>query len=388
MIAHLSGIAQKEGAELSEEALALITRAAEGSVRDALSLMDQAIAHGGGTADAETVRAMLGLADRGRVLDLFDKIMHGDAAGALAELSEQYARGADPMAVLRDIAEITHWISVLKLTPEAPTIGPEERDRGRDLAAGLSQRVLSRMWQMCLKALEEVAMAPSPMMAAEMAVIRMTHVSDLPTPGDLVRKLTAEPPARGGGSAGQAAAPAGAPAGAPRATAVRSVAGGGSAPMAQADPAQALARYERFEDVVALIRARRDVRLLVEVEAGVRLVKYTPGRIEFEPTESAPPDLAARLGRQLQGWTGQRWAVSVVSEGGGPTIAETRAAERDDMIGQAMRHPMLQAVIAAFPGVTDDAIQIHQPVEMDSVAPPPEEPDEDGEEWDPLDSFD
>jgi DNA polymerase-3 subunit gamma/tau len=120
----------------------------------------------------------------------------------------------------------------------------------------------------------------------------------------------------------------------------------------------------------------------------VRLVKYGPGRIEFEPAESAPPDLAARLGRQLQAWTGQRWAISVVSDGGGATIAETRAAERDDMIGQAMRHPMLQAVIAAFPGVTDDAIRIHTPVEMDAGAPPPEEPDEDGEEWDPLDSFD
>ncbi|NNL73722.1 MAG: DNA polymerase III subunit gamma/tau, partial [Silicimonas sp.] len=198
MIALLRRIADAEKAQITDDALALITRAAEGSARDAQSLLDQAISHGAGETTADQVRAMLGLADRGRVMDLFDMIMSGDAAGALTELSAQYADGADPMAVLRDIAEITHWISVIRITPEAsddPTISPDERTRGIELADRLSMPVLSRMWQMALKALEEVAAAPNAMMAAEMAVIRMTHVADMPTPGDLVAKLKdATPP--------------------------------------------------------------------------------------------------------------------------------------------------------------------------------------------------
>ena len=196
-IALLRRIADAEGAQIAEDALALITRAAEGSARDATSLLDQAISHGAGETTAEQVRAMLGLADRGRVLDLLDLILRGDAAGALAELSSQYAEGADPMAVLRDLAEITHWVSVVKITPDAaedPTVSPDERARGQAMAEALPMRVLSRMWQMLLKAMEEVAAAPNAMMAAEMAVIRLTHVADLPSPEELLRKLHDSPP--------------------------------------------------------------------------------------------------------------------------------------------------------------------------------------------------
>ena len=167
----------------------LITRAAEGSARDATSLLDQAISHGAGETTAPQVRAMLGLADRGRVLDLFDMILRGAAAEALAELQAQYADGADPMAVLRDLAEITHWVSIVKITPEAiedPTIGPDERTRGQDIAARIPMRALTRLWQMLLKALEEVGQAPNAMMAAEMAIIRLTHVADLPDPEALI----------------------------------------------------------------------------------------------------------------------------------------------------------------------------------------------------------
>ncbi|MCW1954961.1 MAG: DNA polymerase III subunit gamma/tau, partial [Roseobacter sp.] len=192
MIAMLRRIADSESAEIADDALALITRAAEGSARDATSLLDQAISHGAGETTADQVRAMLGLADRGRVMDLFEMVMKGDAAGALTELSAQYADGADPLAVLRDLAELTHWVSVVKITPDAandPTIGPDERARGQGYAEGLSLRVLARMWQMLLKSLQEVAHAPNTMMAAEMAIIRMTHVADLPTPDELVKKL-------------------------------------------------------------------------------------------------------------------------------------------------------------------------------------------------------
>ena len=317
MIDHLKSVAGKEGAEIAGDALALITRAAEGSVRDAMSLLDQAIAHGAGETTADQVRAMLGLADRGRVMDLFDLVMKGDAAGALSELGAQYADGADPMAVLRDLAEVTHWISVIKITPDAaddPTVTPDERVRGKAMAEALPMRVMTRMWQMLLKALEEVGQAPNAMMAAEMAIIRLTHVAELPSPEELVRKLGDAPPLppTGGGAPVRSGAPAG---GSPVQSAPAGPAGSG--PQAALAPAQApeaaVARYATFESVVELIRANRDVQLLIEVETGVRLVSYTPGRIEFQPGPGASPNLAQMLGSKLQLWTGARWGVSVVS---------------------------------------------------------------------------
>ena len=347
MLAHLASIAERERVTVAPDAMALIVRAAEGSVRDALSLLDQAIAHGSGEATAAEVRAMLGLADRGRVLDLFEAVMAGDARGALDELAAQYGAGADPAAVLRDLAEVAHWVSMVKLAPEAaddPTVGPDERARGLDFAARLPIRVLARAWQMLLKALDEVATAPNAMMAAEMALIRLTHVADLPTPEDLVRRLTETPPPEppGGGGGGGARVP--------RGGAVAQAAAAAPAPAAAPAEAGPLARYARFEDVVALVRARRDVSLLIEIEQGLRLAKYAPGRIEFEPAAGTAPDLAARLGQRLQLWTGVRWGVSVVGSGGAATIAEVRAAERDDLQAQAAAHPMVQAVLAAFPG--------------------------------------
>ena len=198
MIGLMRKIASAESAEITDDALALITRAAEGSARDATSLLDQAISHGAGETTADQVRAMLGLADRGRVLDLFDLVLRGDAAGALHELSSQYSDGADPMAVLRDLAEITHWVSVVKITPDAaedPTVSPQERARGLTMAEALPMRVLTRLWQMLLKSLDEVAAAPNAMMAAEMAIIRLTHVADLPSPEELAPPHPAHPAA-------------------------------------------------------------------------------------------------------------------------------------------------------------------------------------------------
>lgn len=352
MMAHLAKVAAAEGAHLSPDALAVITRAAEGSVRDAMSLMDQAISHGAGETSATQVRAMLGLADRGRVLDLFDLIMRGDAAGALAELGAQYSDGADPMAVLRDLAEVTHWISVIKITPEAaddPTTPPDERDRGRAMAAALPKRALHRAWQMLLKAMEEVSLAPNAMMAAEMAVIRLTHVADLPDPETLIRQLqSAVPPAgaagpvAGGGSSGPMAV-------APVRSAPVMRAGGGAqaAPAALPDPG--VQAFATFDHVLDLIRQNRDVRLLVEVETQLRLARYSPGRIEFQPADDAPPDLAARLSHRLQGWTGARWGVSVVSSGGGATVAEQRDAERSRAHAEVRQNPLVSAVFETFP---------------------------------------
>ncbi|MQY42442.1 DNA polymerase III subunit gamma/tau [Epibacterium sp. SM1969] len=392
MLGLLRKIASAETAQISDDALALITRAAEGSARDATSLLDQAISHGAGETSADQVRAMLGLADRGRVLDLIDMILRGDAAAALTELSSQYAEGADPLAVLRDLAEITHWVSVVKITPDAaedPTISPDERARGQAMAEALPMRVLTRMWQMLLKALEEVSAAPNTMMAAEMAVIRLTHVADLPSPEELLRKLQdtppPPPPPSGGGmqnmGGGQTAyaAPQGAPGGAPNGG--HTMAQGGTVTALAPATDLALARYPTFEHVVELIRRHRDVKLLVEVEGGIRLAAYQPGRIEFTPSASAPRDLAARLGTALQNWTGNRWVVSIVDGCDAKTITEVRDAADNALKAKAIAHPLVQAVLENFPKANIKRIRTPEELEAEVQADAlPEVEDE----WDPF----
>ena len=391
MIALMRKIATAEGAEIADDALALITRAAEGSARDATSLLDQAISHGAGETSADQVRAMLGLADRGRVLDLIDMVLRGDAAGALTELSAQYADGADPMAVMRDLAEITHWVSVVKITPEAaedPTVSHDERARGLAMAENLPMRVLTRLWQMLLKSLDEVAAAPNAMMAAEMAIIRLTHVADLPSPEELLRKLNGvsppppAPPAGGGGGAPAASGGAASAyaSGAQTLSGAGTNAGGPTMALAT-DVNQALARYPTFEHVVELIRTNRDVKLLVEVETTLRLGAYQPGRIEFTPTEKAPRDMAQRLGAKLQQWTGNRWAVSIVNDADAKTIAEIRDAAELELQTEAIRHPLVQAVLAQFPKAKITAIRTPEQIAAEAVQDAlPEVEDE----WDPF----
>ncbi len=390
MIALMRRIAEAEQAEIADDALALITRAAEGSARDATSLLDQAISHGAGETTADQIRAMLGLADRGRVLDLMDMILRGDAAGALNELGAQYADGADPMAVLRDLAEVTHWVSVVKITPEAiedPTISPDERARGQTMAGTLSARTLSRMWQMLLKAIEEVGMAPNAMMAAEMAIIRITHVADLPSPDELVKKLqdtppppSPAPPAGAGREQAGAQTSDGAQGPSSRGSSAPNGSGGGGATALAHDVAP-LARYATFDDVVALIRANRDVALLMEVEACLRLASYQPGRIEFTPTANAPRDLASKLAGRLQGWTGARWAVTVVNGTEAQTIAELRDAEETALKSQATEHPLVQAVFAAFPNAKITDIRTADEIAAEAEAEALQDVEE---EWDPF----
>ncbi|MEO1733558.1 MAG: DNA polymerase III subunit gamma/tau [Pseudomonadota bacterium] len=385
MMGLLQKIAAAEGAEISHDALALITRAAEGSARDATSLLDQAISHGAGETGADQVRAMLGLADRGRVMDLMDRILRGDAAGALTELGAQYAEGADPLAVLRDLAEITHWVSIVKITPDAaddPTVSPDERQRGQQMAESLSMRVLTRMWQMLLKALEEVARAPNAMMAAEMAVIRLTHVADLPSPEELVRKLqdapppAPAPPTGSGNSPGQSAVQARS-----AAMARNPVAASGAATALAQDATTSLARFPTFDHVIELIRANRDMKLLTEVEGDMRLASYQPGRIEFQPTETAAQDLAQRLGQCLQRWTGNRWGISVVSEGGGETVYEREHAAELALQTTAESHPLVQAVLSQFPSAR--IINIRSQDEIAAEAAHDALPEVE-DEWDPF----
>ena len=391
MIAHLDKVARAEGGQVAADALALITRAAEGSVRDAMSLLDQAISHGAGETSADQVRAMLGLADRARVLDLFDHVMRGDAGAALAELAAQYADGADPMAVLRDLAEITHWLSVTKITPDSgddPTLSPEERDRGASMAQALPMRTLTRTWQMLLKALEEVASAPNAMMAAEMAIIRLTHVADLPSPEDLVRKWHDHTPPAAGPGGGGAGRPPRAPeqSGEARAVVSHSGSGRGAGPQAaRAEPMPVLAGYPDFDAVVAMIREKRDMALLMEVETCLRLVKYSPGRIEFEPTDAASPDLAARLAGRLQGWTGARWGVSVTSSGGGATLAERRAEELNEKEDEALKNTLVAAVFQCFPSAKIAEIRDLKDAETIAAAEAlPEVEDTFDPDWDPF----
>ncbi len=389
LIAHLARIAEAEGVEIEAEALSLIARAAEGSVRDSLSLLDQAIADGG--KDAASIRTMLGLADRSRVIELFAMVMQGEAAAALMELRDQYRSGADPEVTLNDLAETAHWLSTLKVAPDIaddPSLPAETRERGRELAGKLPMRVLARSWQMLLKALEETRSAPSPLMAAEMSIIRLCAVADLPTPGDLVRKLesaapaapTASPSPSGGGSSSGGA------------TSTLRVASASAAPKvalqphSQASPAPAaeiVPLPQDFEAVVALIRKKRDGVLLHDVETGLRLISYTPGRIEFRPAAGAPEHLAGTLSERLRHWTDTRWTISIGDEEGQPTVAETRAEASHGLDQRVRKHPLVAAALAAFP----DGELLSIPLNPVGVAPDmPDTPveDDDDDEMDLL----
>ncbi len=399
MLDLLKRIATREGAQIDDDALALITRAAEGSARDATSLLDQAISHGTGATSAEQVRAMLGLADRGRVLDLFELILRGDAAGALAELQTQYADGADPVAVLRDLAEAAHWLSVLKITPEAiddPTLTPDARARGMRLAGEVAMRVLTRMWQMLLKSLEEVAIAPNAMMAAEMAVIRLTHVADLPDPEALIRRIQSAQTAGQMSAPARAPTPSGAGPSAHAAPPVRAVASGGTVAQAQpqAEATAIFAQWPLWEDVLDLIRRMGDVPLLVLVENHIRLVRYAPGRIEFSLAGDPPGDLVQRLSERLRGWAqGHRWSVTIAREGGAPTVAETRAATREAAFAEARTLPLVQAVLAAFPQARLVDVRPAPQMAVEEIAPGEDSaihgdtagPIAAVDEWDPFD---
>lgn len=387
MIKMLQNLAKLENASISNEALALITRASEGSARDAQSLLDQAISHGAGETSVDQVRAMLGLADRGRVLDLFEFIMRGQAKEALNELGSQYSDGADPIGIIRDLAEVTHWVSIIKITPDAaddPTVSPDEKTRGQAFSQSLSMRILTRTWQLLLKALEEISSAPNPMMAAEMAVIRITHVSDLPSPEELVKKLTSTHSESEGvkkgnpdGSVSNTTSSNFKPT---QQTETRPIKNEGNTALAL-DTETLDLQYPTFESVLEIIRKFRDMKLLIDVENSVRLSSYVPGRIEFTPTENAPKDLAQRLGQLLQNWTGFRWAITVVGNCSGETIQEQRNAKDATLKREAKLHPFVKTVFDNFPKAS--IIEIKSQAEIVAEAEETGLPEIEGE-WDPF----
>ncbi len=370
VVAHLSSIADREGVTAEPEALALIARAAEGSVRDSLSLLDQAIAHGAGAVTAADVKGMLGLADRGRVIDLFETVVAGNAAGALAAMAESHAVGAEPAVVVSDLAAFVHLVTRLKIVPgEAAdaTATEEEVARGRTHAEALSVSALSRLWQGLLKAIEEVERAPAPLAAAEMALVRLCHLSTLPTPEDALSRLSSgqDPPA-GTGALGETGGSGGPTArgGAPPARAAR---GGGAvaeapAPAAPAAPPAQAARLPRtIAEVAALASEKRAVKLKVEIERFVRPVLFEPGRIEIALADGAPPGIAGDMGARLSEWTGRRWIVTVVNAPGGRTLSEIAAEAKAAAAEGIEEHPLVRAFLDRFPSAKVVDVRVNAP---------------------------
>jgi DNA polymerase III subunit gamma/tau len=350
LVAHLSRICAAEGVDAEQEALAAIARAAEGSARDSLSLLDQAIAHGAGVVQAETVRDMLGLADRTQVIDLFEAVMRGDVPAAFAGLRAQYDAGADPAVVLSDLAAFSHVVTRLKLIPEAvrdPALSEIERARGLDYARTLTVRTLSRAWQILLKGIPEVQTSGRPVAAAEMVLVRLAYAADLPTPDEALRALKDGTPLPAGGPPAPSTAPP-----APTTSGTMALASSQPRPQPRPDPgggAPAL-RLRRFEDVVALAGEKREIMLKAALEREVRLVRFEEGSIELSLVEGGSRTIANDLARALQQWTGERWMVALSSEQGAPTLREQAdAAERERKEGAA-NHPLVQAVLARFPG--------------------------------------
>jgi DNA polymerase-3 subunit gamma/tau len=406
LVAHLEGILAKEGVTAEPEALALIARAAEGSVRDSLSLLDQAISHAAGAVRAEDVRQMLGLADASRIIDLFDALMHGDAAKALGELRSQYDSGADPLVVLTELAEFTHFVTRVKVVPtvvEDRSLAEVERKRGRELAASLSMGTLSRTWQMLFKGLQEVKDAPRPIAAAEMVLVRIAYAADLPPPEEVIRKLT-DPAARTA-PARSTAAPAPAQItgemrqGTLRAEPMRSEAPRNESarpPLrteslrASAQPALAAAphppqpvgravetglAFARFADLIAFVAEKRDLPLKTLLERDVRLVRFEDGKLDVALEPSASRALISDLARKLTALTGRRWMVVVSTEAGEPTVKAQAEARRTEFMAGVQSDPRVQDVLARFPGA--QIVAVREPDRSLAAAPPPAPIDDD-----------
>jgi DNA polymerase-3 subunit gamma/tau len=424
LMTHLNGIADKEGISVEPEALALIARAAEGSVRDALSLLDQAIAHSGaqlgnrkkskdvGAVGGQDVRGMLGLADRARMVDLFEALMRGDIARALNELREQYEAGADPVVALNDLAEFVHFVTRVKIVPAVAddiSLSETERTRGRALAAALSMRVLSRAWQMLLKGIAEVQGAGRPIAAAEMVLVRIAYAADLPTPDEVIRSLDqtgapARPPGNGNATASSNPAASSTanpamssaprydtPRGAPRANLAQAahplqdLALNDPAMQADAAPQAPVLAIGSFEALVALAAERRDLQIKAALERDLRLVRCDDGRLEIALEPGASKTLVNELSRKLMQWTGKRWMVVVSSEPGAPTLKSQAAARQAELERGVRDDPLVKAVLERFPGAEIVGVRRRgevpeppPPIEADEAIPNPDLED-DGE---------
>ncbi len=397
-VAELAGlfgrVAAREGVAVAPDALDLIARAADGSARDGLSLLDQAIAQGPGDGGAVTgaqVADMLGMADRAAVFDLMEAVMAGRPDQALAVTDRAHERGADLGLLLADLLELTHTLTRLKSVPalrDGAELPEAERVRGAALADRLGVPALGRAWQMLLRGTQEVEGATDRRAAAEMVLIRLCYLADLPDPGELVRRLSAE----GGTPAAPAPAPPRSPTPPPfEGGTVRAVANGGVAEapaLAPAQAAPAAPRLASFRDVAALVAERREPMLHGFLLHAVHPVRFAPGVIELRPEPDAPRDLAPRLAALLLEATGQRWTIALSKEAGEPTLAAQGLAADAARRRTAADHPLVRAILEAFPGaliqeVRDSRVDAYgladapDPAMSDAGAPDPGLPDAD-----------
>ncbi len=394
-------IAGKEGIEAEPEALAMIARAAEGSARDGLSLLDQAIAHGSGFVAADAVRAMLGLADRARIVDLFGHVVKGDVSAALAEFNSQYEAGANPVVILTDLADFTHLVTRLKYVPDAaddPSLSEVERTKAAEFAQGVAVTALSRIWQMLLKGIAETENASRTAGAAEMVLIRLAHAAHLPAPEDAARRLAEfsdgngssrpSPSPSGGGAVsyqGNAMARA-VETPAPRPTPSAPVAILRSVPNTQPD-GQPVGRIEQkpveapkplvpvnsMADIAELASQKRDPKMKALVRTFVRPVRLEPGRLDVSLAPGAPGTLLNELAVKLKEWTGIHWIVSLSREEGQPTLVEAEANAQKQRVADARQDPDVAAILAQFPGakIIDVRVRAPETDEEDEAAAPP-----------------
>ena len=366
LVGHLGRIADREGMKIEQEALALISRAAEGSVRDGLSLLDQALvqAESGATVQTATVRDMLGLADRTQTIALFESIMAGRTAEALENFRTLYGYGADPVQVANDLLEHCHAASVAKmLGPNATRLPNDQAQKLTALGAAISAGTLSRTWQMLLKALDEVRRAPNPADAVEMAIVRLAYAADLPGPEEALKAIQSGGTLPGGGGAPRGGGGGG---------------GGASAMLAARPVAQpAFPDPQTFEAVVALIGDKREITLQMDVERYVKPVSFKPGAIVYEPAAGSPVDLARRLASRLKEWTGRTWLIAANGQGGGETLIELQKKARPAERAAVEADPFVVAVLKAFPGATLGEIKRIAPTVVT-----PEIPDDAGDDED------
>lgn len=404
LVGLFTAIASKEGFEAEPQALSMIARAAEGSARDGLSLLDQAIAHGSGRVEADAVRGMLGLADRARIVDLFQHIIKGDVAAALSEFNAQYEAGANPVVVLNDLADFTHLVTRMKYVPDAsedPSLSEVERLRGTEFADSVAVSTLSRIWQMLLKGIPETENASRPAGAAEMVLIRLSHAANLPAPEDAARRLEELANGAGamptGGSAGNGGNGHGGGARAYGST--QAVASAQTSPQMQSAPQPtamlravpdsrpqdmqvAAPRTEErpepkvpvksVQDIADLAQKNRDPVIRAKVRNFVRLVKIEPGRLDMRLGEGAPGSLPGELGVKLKEWTGIHWIVSLSKDEGEPTLVEAEGNARDARLVDARQDPDVAAILSQFPGakITDVRIRAAVQEEVEDVSPP------------------
>ena len=350
LVSHYGKIAKLENVEAEEEALRLIARAAEGSVRDGLSLLDQAIAYGDGKVKTGDVMAMLGLLDKGQVIALFDAVMAGDVARALGEIDKQYQAGGDPETILTDLADFVHWVTRLKVVPQSAAADAsrteDEKSGGVDFAKKLSMVHLTRAWQMLLKGISETSLAAQPIKAAEMVIIRLAHAANLPSGDELLKQVQEQ----------RVSAPRLAPSITPQPVhAPVMEARGVSQALPQSNGAESEHRpvarkFSTFADVVALATERRDIKFKSDLERYIRPISVADGKIEIALEAGAEAGLANEMSRKLEQWTGRRWIVVVARGGGEATVAQQRKDAKDSAFKWARTQKDVQAILQAFPG--------------------------------------